>query len=371
VTSVLMVVEASGGGVARHVADLSAGLQRRGTEVHICYSPLRMDSVFADRLEQCAALGVGMHPVPMPHGIGNPFRELQAVYGVVAILRSMPARTIVHGHSSKGGAYARLTGVLTTRRSVYTPNAFAFAGGGLEGAGAARYAALERLLAPMTDALIAVSESEAELARLHGLRPRSMVVVPNGIELEPWQSLSLPNRERTFHVGSVGRLSWQKDPHLWAAIVRLLVERGASSIMLEWAGDGEFRDAIAAAIAGLGVGHLAGFQRDIPGFMKRQHAFLMTSRYEGLPYALLEAMASARACVVRRCAGTTDLIEDGVTGVLVDGDNPRPYVEALLLLQSDRVLAERLGAAARRRIVDRFTVECMVTDTLEVYAGLT
>src|SRR4051794_32969775 len=99
---VLLVVEASGGGTGRHGLALAAGLSQRGCEVHLLYSPLRMDSVFAARLERataatCSAISVrsSIHP-----------SDVAAVLKVRRYLREHGPFDLVHGHSSKGGALA-------------------------------------------------------------------------------------------------------------------------------------------------------------------------------------------------------------------------------------------------------------------------
>ena len=106
---VLMVVESSAGGTGRHVMDLSEGLLARGCEVHMVYSPQRMDSTFRDRLSNLQAL---RHTaLPMQRSI-HP-SEFAALLAIRRYLHSFGPFDIIHGHSSKGGALARLAALGT------------------------------------------------------------------------------------------------------------------------------------------------------------------------------------------------------------------------------------------------------------------
>jgi glycosyltransferase involved in cell wall biosynthesis len=84
---------------------------------------------------------------------------------------------------------------------------------------------------------------------------------------------------------------------------------------------------------------------------------VLTSIREGLPIALLEAMSSGLACVATRLPGSTDsVIDHGVNGLLVAPDDERGFAEAIARLVEDRAMAHRLGAAARRTVIESFSI---------------
>ena len=106
---VLLLVESSAAGTGRHVLDLAEGLARRGSEVHIIYSTGRVDQLFLDHLAELKnvrSLAMVMKTRPHPSDIG-------IVYKVKRYLREFGPFDVIHGHSSKGGAIARLAAVGT------------------------------------------------------------------------------------------------------------------------------------------------------------------------------------------------------------------------------------------------------------------
>src|SRR5579862_7837079 len=113
---VLFVVESSLAGTGRHVLDLSEGLLRRGCEVHLLYATRRADRLFLDRLG--ALPGLRSAVVPMRTGI-HP-SDLPAVLAVRRYAREFGPFDVIHGHSSKGGAMARLAALGSGTPAIYT-----------------------------------------------------------------------------------------------------------------------------------------------------------------------------------------------------------------------------------------------------------
>jgi glycosyltransferase involved in cell wall biosynthesis len=97
--------------------------------------------------------------------------------------------------------------------------------------------------------------------------------------------------------------------------------------------------------------------RSIERYFRVSDIYVLTSIREGLPIALLEAMSTGLACVASRLPGATDvMIADGINGLLVAPDDEEGFATAIARLLDDRVLAERLGAAARQTVIERFSI---------------
>ena len=136
------------------------------------------------------------------------------------------------------------------------------------------------------------------------------------------------------------------------------------------AGEGELRAGLERQIAEMGLVQrvrLPGPVVDVPGFLASLDVAVLCSRSEGMSNALLEYMAAGKAIVATAVGGNTQLIEDGVHGLLVPPDEPRALAQAIRQLLANPSLAARLGAAARRRVEKRYSRPAMVRRFEEFY----
>ncbi|MFW6062465.1 MAG: glycosyltransferase, partial [Planctomycetota bacterium] len=241
---VLMVVEATLAGVGRHVLDLREGLAAQGHEVHLIYSPLRKDAFFSRRLE--TGPDAPATSLPMRREIG-PW-DLAAARAVRDYLQEHGPFDILHGHSSKGGALARLAGRKRPEAVVYTPHAILTMNPRLGRLARAGLGSVERLLGRWTNAVIAVSPEEQEHLQSLGFPPARIRRIPNCVPVP-----ELPTREqarRQLHlptdariVGFVGRLAPQKAPDvLIRAFGQLALSR--EDVHLAIIGTGEMEPAL-------------------------------------------------------------------------------------------------------------------------------
>lgn len=157
-------------------------------------------------------------------------------------------------------------------------------------------------------------------------------------------------------VVSVGRLGERKGSRVLVRAVALLAADG-SPVRLVLAGDGD-QGPVRDEAAALGVGdrvRLTGWVSpdDVAGILDGAAVFALPSRDEGLPIALLEAMARGVPCVVTPVGGIPDLVTDGETGVFVRPDDPEGLAEALGGLLADPDRARRIGDAGRREVIER------------------
>jgi glycosyltransferase involved in cell wall biosynthesis len=113
--------------------------------------------------------------------------------------------------------------------------------------------------------------------------------------------------------------------------------------------------------------HFLGGVQDIPALLSELDIFVLPSRMEGCPVALLEAMSSGRACVATDIPGARDLLEHGRSGLLVPPENVDATAEALALLASSVELRRALGMAARERVLQNFTIEQEVAANQAIY----
>lgn len=367
---VLMVVESSAGGTGRHVLDLSAGLAGRGCDVHLIYSTGRADRFFLDRL---AGLGtVRATALPMRTSI-HP-GDLAVTLAVRRYLRRHGPFDAVHGHSSKGGAVARLAALGTGVPAFYTLHGFIIMDPGLARLKRLAYLAIECALSRLTARVIAVSPEEGRAASRLGLGRSRVVVVPNGIgpvaltpRAEARAALGVSAGETV--IGFVGRLVAQKAPEVllraFAATARV-----APGARLAVVGSGPLGPRLRGLAEELGVGCRVLWlgERDARGVLAAFDVFALSSRKEGLPYVVLEAMSAGLPIVATATAGVEILVETGVNGTVVAADDAPAFAAALVELATDPARRARFGLASRERAA-RFSIDAMVDRTLSAYRG--
>ena len=115
---------------------------------------------------------------------------------------------------------------------------------------------------------------------------------------------------------------------------------------------------------------LPGFRADVLALIKSFDMFVMSSETEGLGTSLLDAMAAGKACIGTRVGGIPEVIEDGVTGLLVPPHDPPALAAAIVRLLKDPARRARMGEAGLARVRTQFSVEKMVEGTLSAYRRL-
>src|SRR5690348_17102649 len=137
---------------------------------------------------------------------------------------------------------------------------------------------------------------------------------------------------------------------------------------LRLVGAGVFMPQMQRIVAELGIQdsvEFLGLRRDVVDLLQQSWGFVMPSRWEGMPNALLEAMACGLPCVATRVSGSEDIILAGVNGLLVEPEQPAEMAQALRRLIEDSELAQRLGQAGRATVVRDYQLTTMVEQCLE------
>ncbi|MDA0182997.1 glycosyltransferase [Solirubrobacter phytolaccae] len=358
---ILHVVQPAEGGVPQHVVHLTGELSARGWDVEVAASEAAgPGSPQRARLE---AAGARVHALPMSGLIGA------GGVRTIARLRELDSDRrydVIHAHSSKAGALVRAA-LPRSRRIVYTPHCFAF----LAGFGAARpvYWAAEQALLPRTGALVACSNWEAAGSRrsLLGTR-RKLHVVPNGVpacvSAEPDPRLTALPRPI---IGFLSRMDPPKEPVRLVEAAALEPFPGTVVIVGSGQFEGEVREAIAAHGLGERVVHLP-FTPPVERFLHGFDMLVLPSRWESLPLAILEAMACGLPTIASDVGGIAEAVEDGVTGRLVPPEDTAALAAAISALAHDPEGLRAMGARARERWSERFSLTRMVDDLEVVYA---
>jgi glycosyltransferase involved in cell wall biosynthesis len=374
---VLHIIEATIGGTRRHVADVCSGLAARGVDVTLV-AAVEREPAFRGDVEDLRRRGVEVLELPMVRQV-RPALDYAHLRALAAILRQRRP-SIVHTHSSKAGVLGRLaSAACEIGARVHTPHTFAFLFEAEFGPLSRRlYREIERQLAGTTQRMIAVSDDEAASFERAGFVPRERVrVVPNGIDPRPWaEAAPLERAELGIPAGVplaavIGLLNRAKGQDV---ALDALARPGLEALHLAVAGDGEMRAELAALARSLGVSgrvHFLGWRRDVPRLVAASDFVVLPSRWEALPYVLLEALAAARPVVSSDVDGARGLVARSGCGFLApagSADGLAAALRGMLALAPDE--RRRLGERGREAVLARHTAGRMLDGLLATYAEL-
>ena len=349
------------GGQERLIVRLATALQKRGHEVHIV------------SLTAGGALRPQIQDTPV-HDV------LKAERGVDPALALRLARflrrlevDVVHTHNASPLIYGAPAGRAAFARVVHTKHGNAKLSRGAK--------LLTRAASRCVHHFVAVSEATAEAARRNERPPESRIeVIENGIPLDGFgpdeaarsairRELGIP--ADALVVGSVGRLVNDKDyPLLVRAIAPLLSEKARLVLVGEGVARPEIEAAIASEIdpARRAFVTLAGARHDVPKLLATFDLFAMSSRTEGLPLALAEAMSSRLPVVATAVGGVPSVVPEDV-GILVPHGDPAALRGAIRRLLEDETTRNRMAERARAYAVGRFSQDEMLERYLALYAA--
>jgi glycosyltransferase involved in cell wall biosynthesis len=198
--------------------------------------------------------------------------------------------------------------------------------------------------------------------------PRQIYVVRNGVDLQQFQAvpLSTAGRARILGVGSLSPVKrWDR---LLEAVLSL--KRRGLDFLVRIVGAGPLRGSLTYQAQAFGVAdcvEFMGHREDIPGLLAHATFLVHTSDSEGLPNAVVEAMACGRAVVATGVGDTASIVEHQETGFVVPCGDDAALVEGMATLIADRELCRRMGAAGRRKAEREFGLDRLVSETLAAY----
>src|SRR5262245_15533803 len=315
------------------------------------------------------AAGIPVHVVDMPRTV-DPVRLGATLASLTAYLRR-EAVDVVHTHCSVPGAIGRLAAWLAgVPVIIHTVHGFHFHERSSWPARTAAVA-IERLCGRVTDTLLTQNRTDLEQANRYGIGPRERRRrIGNGIDLGRFRPIPRPPRSAgpTMLI-SVARLEPVKNHDMLFDAMRRLTDRG-EDLRLRLVGDGPLRPACEARCHALGIAdrvEFLGYRDDIPALLAASDIAVLTSVKEGIPRAVLEAMASGLPVVATRVVGTREAVRHAETGFMVELGDTAALAGAIADLAHDPALRQRFGARARQVAAEEFDEAPIVTALRDLY----
>jgi glycosyltransferase involved in cell wall biosynthesis len=361
------------GGIFRHVSDLVEAQHRAGHAVGIiCDSTtggVLQEQIF-NRLRP--ALSLGIKRIPMRRQIAP--SDVVASWRLLRDVRSLDP-DILHAHGAKGGAYARMIGTLLRASGSRVARIYSPHGGSLhydpKKLGGRVYFGVERILERMTDALVFVSQFEAEAYRAKVGPPRTPVfMVRNGLRPEEFESIApAPDAVDFLFIGELREL---KGPDLFIAALAEIGRRTGTPPSGVIVGDGPDKGRYEETVRALGLSESIRFLDPMPA--RQAFAFAYTtvipSRAESMPYIVLEAIGAAIPLVTTSVGGIPEIFGSHADR-LVPPNDAKALAAAMAEKKDKPAAAKAEAESLRNQIRPLFTVDAMASALMEAYRAVT
>jgi glycosyltransferase involved in cell wall biosynthesis len=357
----LVVGQLALGGLERQVYLLATGLDQSRFEVVVV--SMTRGGQWAEALRRA-----GVSVVEMGRRGHLDWRRLA---GMVRVFRAIRPH-LVYSFNYEANAYARLAGLLagvpilvTGERAVYMSR---------------RMRLLERVLIRFTECVICNAEAiRRDLIDRTGLPEDKIITIRNAVAIRPHPGpverrsarQLIGATEDEIVVGTIAVLAARKNLTLLVRAASLC--KAATRLRFCIVGGGPDEQAVRTAIHDHGVEDrftLLGERDDAWTLLAGFDLFVLSSRVEGLPNALMEAMVAGLPCVCTDVGGCRELVAHGVTGYLVDPGDARALADRVVELAGDAALRSSMGGAGRERITDGYSVERLVSEVERVLLRL-
>ncbi len=351
---ILYVITGLGlGGAEKVVCDLTDQMSTLGHEVKIAY-------LTGEILVRPKNINVDLIPL-----------DLNSIYGLYSASKKYKKLIqdfqpdVVHAHMVHANIFSRIN-----RIGCAIPKLICTAHSSNEG-GRLRMIAY-RLTNFLSDFNSNVSQEATEsLISKGAFNKNNLTTVYNGIDLSKFKLFKADKTNDETMILSVGRFNEQKDyPNLFKAIKILKDNNLIEKVKFYVAGDGALRPYLEKTIEDLGINNnivLLGNRSDIPELLNQADFFVLSSRHEGLPTVVIEAMACGTFVIATDCGGSAEIMGD--TGILVPPQNSEALAEALKEAVNKTPLEiQENNLKARQRVEELFSLEKSVQNWLKLYA---
>lgn len=350
--TILHIAEAFGGGVVTFIANL-ANEQCKGNYRVVVAHGIRKEThanykdFFDEKVELVKVENFQQNI--------NLKSEWKAIVELRKIIKEIKP-DVIHMHSSQSGVLGKIASIGCSAYKIYSPHGFAFLRQDVANWKLLIFKAIEKIFAIFFKCqLVASSRTEYEEAKKIS---KKAVLIFNGIntqQLEPYLDMNHSTGKPV--VGMVGRALPQKNPALFNRIAELMPH-----VHFEWIGDGDLRHLLTASNI-----HIVGWgpREEALEYVAKSDIYIMTSLWEGMPLALLEAMYLKKPCVVTNVVGNRDVIENDKNGYVCNTE--QEFVEKIQYLIDNCDLSHSFGKAAHKAVIEKYNSSIMAKQYEELF----
>lgn len=345
------------GGAQVHIRDLAQSLLVRGHKVLVVtgasgplntsLNSLRIQSVACNSLQKSI----------------NPMKDAQALSFLLETIRQFKP-DLVTTHSSKAGILGRLACKATNIPCVFTAHGWSFTQG-VPQPSRTIYQILERLIEPLTNKIICVSEYDRAIGINAGMNPNRIFTIYNGMADISDRDRANPSLGNPVSLVMVARFDRQKDHETLIEAFQYI-----PNAFLELVGDGPKLEEIKALVEQKSLADRVkfwGYRDNIAEIIAQSQIFTLVSHWEGFPYTIIEAMRAGLPVVASDVGGVAEAVIDGTTGYCVPRGDSELLRERLSKLVADANLRSEMGTKGRQRYESNFTFKQMFEQTFDVY----
>lgn len=365
-----LITKSEIGGAQKYVLDLAVGAKSAGFEVAVASQ--QNSHVYEAMLKHNIKFIEVKH---LQRDI-DPILELQLAWELYKIIKKENP-DILHLNSSKIGALGAVIGKLAgAPKIIFTAHGWTF-NDPRPPLQLKVITFISRFAARFQDKIICVSEYDRRKALEYKIAPaEKFVVIHNGINAKKIELIArdearekLKLDKKDFVIGTIANFYKTKalDTIVLSAISAIHQNSNIKFILI---GDGPEMEKIELLIQKYKLDNyfiLPGVIKNASAYLKAFDVFAMSSKKEGLPYALLEAMAAKILCVASAVGGIPEIISNEQNGILIRDMTPGKLQETITKLAGNKLKMKEMAKAGQLTIIDRFSLERMIRKTLEIY----
>jgi glycosyltransferase involved in cell wall biosynthesis len=280
---------------------------------------------------------------------------------------------IIHSHGKGAGIYSRILAALTNIKCIHT-----FHGVHLNqynSVSKAAYKLIERFLSRSTDAFVSVSQSEYESVLKNKFAVKNKLhIIENGVVIP-----ELPINENVFYtkpllITSITRFDYAKNSSLVINILEHLSKTNSiDRFKFIFIGSGAEETSVKIKLKEKKLSSYVEFTGNLPqpeAILKKSFCYISTSKWEGLPLGMLEAMAIGLPCIASDVPGNRDLVINQVNGFLFNLTEPQMAANYLTKLSDDVNLWRKFSVNARNLVVEKYSLKIMLEKTKNLYENI-
>lgn len=351
--TVLHIVEAPGG-VERYLVTLLNKLQKYPEYEHILVCS---DSVDIVKFSKYVKQTIVIHSM---HNAINFVNDMKSVFSIRRIIKDIKP-DIVYCHSSKAGAIGRMANFGVKNKLLYNPHGWSFNMKNSEKLKLTLYELIEKVLSPLADKIICISEYEQKSALGHHIcKPDRLVIINNGINFDEYDGIQFKSRrdlgipEEAFVVGTIGRLTAQKSPDVFvkmAVEIKKQIPKAFFLMVGDDIGNGKFRKETECLIRSFNIQDsflITGWVDDPLSYLQCFDVATLLSRWEGFGLVLPEYMLMEKPIVVTKADAIPYVVGDA--GLLVDIDDHMQAANSIVQVYTDSELRDKLIEKGKERV---------------------